>query len=173
MNDEKWKLLLRSVERQDPSYKSKPTEKKSSSRGKNKKPEKIVEKDCLDWAKKNSVFLHVVESKAVFSQAAGRYLRGQTESGLSDLIGNNTSGHSVWIELKAKDRRCTLSLIQHKFLSEKISQGCFAVVVDSADRLHEYYYTWLNNKNPKAYLTGLLPVPRAEKNQPIDPHLGF
>lgn len=173
MTSDKWNLLLRSIQRQDPSYKNKPTEKKQSARGKSKKPEKLVEKDCLDWAKKNSVFLHVVESKAVFSQAAGRYLSGQVESGFPDIVGNNMSGQVMWIELKAKGKRSTLSPVQYLFLTEKIKQGCFAVVVDSADLLHEYYYTWKSSKNPPSYLMSLIPVPKRVRDETFDENLGF
>jgi hypothetical protein len=159
-SDDKWKLLLKSVARQDPSYKSKPTDNRSPQPKKHKKPEKLVEKDCLDWALKNQIFLHVVESKAVFSQGAGRYLSGQAQSGFPDIVGNNNDGQVLWIELKAIDRRCTLSPLQYIFLKTKIEQNCFAVVVDSADRLHEYYYTWKSSKNPISYLSSLLPVPK-------------
>lgn len=170
---DKWNLLLKSIQRQDPSYKSKPTEKRQRARRKNQKPEKQVEKDCLDWSKRNSVFLHVIESKAVFSQAAGRYLSGQAESGFPDIVGNDSSGRVLYIELKALGKRSTLSPAQYLFLTEKIKQNCFAVVVDSADLLHEYYYSWKSSKNPPAYLMSLIPVPKRIRDETFDPSLGF
>ena len=174
MNNKKgWDLLIKSIERQDPSYSGKPKEKKSRSGLEYKKPEKLVEKDCLLWAKNNQIFLHIVEAKAVFSQAVGRYLSGQVESGFPDLVGNNNNGQVLWVELKAKDRRSTITPLQYLFLKTKIEQGCFAVVVDSADRLHEYYYTWLNGKNQQGYLTGLLPIPSRIRDETFDPSLGF
>lgn len=165
-----WDLLIRSIERQNNGGVDPNKEQRT-----NKKPEKLVEKDVLEWAKQNSVFVHVVESKAVWSMEAGRYVEGQAEAGYPDLSGNNNYGQSVWIELKAKDRRHNLSPAQYKFLSDKIEQGCFAVVVDSSSRLNDYYYTWLKSKNQKGYLVSILPVPSAIKkeNDRFDPSLGF
>lgn len=160
-----WNSLLKGIKRHEQGAKNKSRSKKQSQSGSYKKPEKLVEKDCLDWAKKNGVHFHVVESKAVFSQAAGRYMTGQTESGFPDIVGNNSEGQVLWIELKAVDRRSTLSPVQYLFLTEKINQGCFAVVVDSADRLHEYYYTWKSSKNPPGYLMGLIPVPKRIRDE--------
>jgi hypothetical protein len=101
---------------------------------KNGKPEKVLEKQVLTWASNHAIHLHVVESKAVYSASAGRYLRGQAEAGLPDLIGN-IEGLSAWIELKAKGRRGTLKEHQREFLVRKIEQGCFAVCIDSVDQL--------------------------------------
>ena len=150
--------------------------KESGPKRKNEKPEKEVEKDVLDWSKKNNCFLHVVESKAVYSVSAGRYLAGQAEDGYPDLSGNNTDGHSMWVELKAKGKRSNLSVNQYEYLCSKIDQNCFAVVVDSSDILNEFYYSWKNSKNRQAYLKSVLPIPseiRKQNSRP-DPHgLGF
>lgn len=176
MNNKKgWDLLVRSIEKQNQNYSGKTTEKQRQGTLKYKKPEKQVEADCLEWASKNDAFLHIVEAKAVFSQAAGRYVSGQVESGFPDLVGNNNHGQVLWIELKAKDRRSTLSPKQYEFLKAKIEQGCFAVVVDSSARLHEFYYSWKSSKNPSQYLISLLPYPTALKKEAerFDPDLGF
>jgi hypothetical protein len=169
-NKKGWDLLIRSVERQnnagvDPNAVPR----------KYKKPEKLVEKDVLAWAKDNGVHLHVVESKAIWSMEAGRFIEGQAEVGYPDLSGNNNYGHSIWIELKAKDKRHNLSPGQYQFLLNKIEQGCFAVVVDSAERVSEFYYTWLKKKDRQGYLTSILPVPSAIKkeNDRFDPEMGF
>lgn len=108
---------------------------------KNAKPEKFLEKEVLAWASSKAIHLHVVEAKAVYSQSAGRYLRGQAEAGLPDLIGN-IEGLSVWIELKAKGRRSTLKPHQQAFLIAKIEQGCFAACIDSVDQLESLLSTY-------------------------------
>lgn len=166
-NKKGWDLLLRSIERQQP------REKKS--RKSNSKPEKEVEKQVLAWAKNHQLFLHVVESKAVFSQAAGGYLRGQTEPGFLDLVGNDSSGRALFVELKALGRRSNLSELQYEFLKKKIEQNSFAVVVDSSEKLHEFYYTWLKSKNPQGYLLSILPVPSCvlKREKSFDPEMGF
>lgn len=168
-NKKGWDLLVRSIERQN-SPGSRPTGKRTYS-----KPEKLVEADCLDWAKKNNCFFHVVESKGVYSQEADRFVAGQAENGYPDLSGNNSAGHSMWVELKAKDKRSNLSPGQYNFLLKKIEQGCFAVVVDSSERLNEFYYSWVGSKNKEAYLKSILPYPAALKkiDQNFDPSLGF
>lgn len=166
MNNKKgWDLLLRSIEKKTP---------KNTPPRKNKKPEKEVEQEVLEWAERQNIYLHVIEAKAVFSASAGRYLSGQCESGMPDLIGNNNSGQSLYIELKAKGRRSNLSLDQYQFLKNKIDQNCFAVVVDSAHCLNEFYYTWLNSKNKSGFLSSVLPVPsQIKKMEQNDPELGF
>lgn len=97
---------------------------------KNKKPEKDFEREFLPYATRLGFDLHVVESKAVYSQAAGRYLRSQTSESLPDVVGCH-AGLSVWIELKAPGRLSTLKSHQKEFLEKKINQGCFACVTDS------------------------------------------
>lgn len=110
---------------------------------KNAKPEKDLEKEILHWAQSKAIHLHVVESKAVYSVSAGRYLRGQAERGLPDLIGN-CEGLSMWVELKAPGRRSTLKMHQRDFLEQKVSQGCFAVCVDSVEMLAKVLAAFLS-----------------------------
>jgi hypothetical protein len=171
MNQKKgWDLLIKSIERQTNINQPEPRGKKNES------PEKDVEKSCLAWGGKNRCYFHVVESKAVYSHAAGRYTHGQAESGYSDLSGNNANGHSLWVELKAKGRRSNLSAEQYWFLKSKIEQGCFAVVVDSAEILNEFYYKWAGSKNKESYLISILPIPKSirDMNSRPDPEgLGF
>jgi len=168
MNNKKgWDLLLRSIERQQP--------KEKKSRAPSKKPEKEVEKQVLQWAKMQNIFLHVVESKAVFSQAAGSYLRGQVDAGFPDLVGNDSSGRVLYVELKAFGRRSNLSELQYEFLKRKINQGCFAVVVDSSEILNDFYYTWKTSKNPQSYLLSVLPIPSciAKRDKNFNEEMGF
>jgi len=106
---------------------------------KNNKPEKEVEKLVMEWLYANNFSCHVVESKAVYSASAGRYLRGQTVAGFSDVVGCDPNGIAVWIELKAPGRLSTVSDIQLGFLSTKIKMNCFACVVDSPELLQHLY----------------------------------
>lgn len=109
---------------------------------KNKKPEKELEKEVLAWAVRAGFDLHVIEAKAVFSQAAGRYLRGQAQSGLPDLVGNH--GHiAIYVELKAKGKRSTLKPHQRHILERKIKQGCFAACIDRVECFENLWSTWL------------------------------
>jgi len=133
---------------------------------KNDKPEKALEKSVLAWASSRNLFLHVVESKAVYSASAGRYLRGQAEAGLPDLIGN-VLGLSVWIELKAKGRRGTLKEHQRAFLVRKIEQGCFACCVDSVDQLASLLSSYFNT--PSSDRAQLLQNHLPKKRSPREP----
>lgn len=137
---------------------------KRTPRKKNKKPEKVVEKDCLDWLDKHGFSINVVESKAVYSKAAGNYIRGQTVAGFPDLVGNDKDGHAVFIELKAPGKRSTIRPAQVDFLLNKIKTNCFAVCVDSVAYLSTAYALWseLEGENAKEYLHSLLPKKRKD-----------
>jgi hypothetical protein len=106
---------------------------------KSKKPEKIVEGEVMSWLNINGFSCDVIESKAVFSQKAKRYLRGQTTKGMSDIVGSDPIGRAVFIELKAKGKRTNISLEQYTFLMRKIDCYAFAVVVDNSTLLSLYY----------------------------------
>lgn len=137
-----------------------------SPKKKNKKPEKIVEKQVTDWCKKHDLDVSIVECKGVYNSATNTYLHGMTEPGYSDLSGNNKYGMAVYIELKAKGRRSTIRLRQMQFLVRKIKAGCFAVVVDSPEILEEQYYQWFDLvmakriDEAKSYLLSVLPKKR-------------
>jgi hypothetical protein len=110
------------------------TAKRKGVKKKNGKPEQLVVKAVMEWGKRVGCDLHIVESKAVYSKAAGRYLHTQTSESLPDIIGN-WKDLSLWIEVKAKGRRSTLKPHQKDFLERKIQQGCFAVCVDDVQDL--------------------------------------
>lgn len=105
----------------------------------------------MAWLKSNGFSCNVVEAKAVFNQAAGRYISSQAIPGMSDIIGNDQNGVGVYIELKAKGRLSTVSYKQINFLKEKISTNCFAVCVDSADMLDKMYRHWLKLKKEERF----------------------
>lgn len=104
----------------------------------NLKPEKQVEKEVLAWCKLNGFDMSVVESKAAFSPAAGKFLKRSrmTSESMPDLVGNYGS-IAAFIELKAPGRRKNLSLEQWMFLKRKIEDGCFACVTDSVLHLSD------------------------------------
>ena len=134
-------------------------------RRKNKKPEKITESEVMKWLASHHMDCNVVESKAVYSQSAGRYLGGQTDAGFSDIVGNDPDGHALFIELKARGCVRRVSPAQRAFLERKIWKNAFAVVVDSAELLEEIYFRWKaywrqgNFKDAKKYLLDCIPKP--------------
>ena len=130
-----------------------------SPKRRNKKPEEEVVKDILRWSARQGWSIHRVESKAVYSAGAGRYLRGQTIAGLSDLVGNDSEGRGVYVEAKAPGKCSTLRPGQAVFLKEKIRTNCFAVCCDSVQLLEEYYKAWcsLGMVDRHKYLMNLLP----------------
>jgi hypothetical protein len=112
----------------------------------NGKPEKEVEKACMAWLRANGFSCSVVESKAVYSEASGRYMNGQTDAGFADCVGVHDSGTAVFIEFKAKGRLSTLRPAQKAFLREKIRFNAFAIVVDSAEMLAETWRAFVTAK---------------------------
>lgn len=125
----------------------------------NKKPEEEAVREICTWCEKQKWSVHRVESKAVYSRAAGRYLRGQAASGFPDLVGNTGHGQGVFIEVKAKGKRSTIKPHQVIFLKEKIKTGCFAICADSAVCINNMWtiYCSLNNDMRKKYLLDNLP----------------
>ena len=133
----------------------------------NKSPERDVESDVLKWANSNGFFFHVIEASN-YNPLTGKSEKenSKAEAGFSDLVGNTPNGLACYVELKAKDRRSTLSSSQRRFLEKKISQNCFAVVVDSDIRLAQYWKGFCSLKGferRQAYLYDCLPKQRAKK----------
>ena len=104
-----------------------------------KKPEKIVEAEVMTWLNLNGFSCDVIESKAVYSKGAGRYLAGMTVAGMTDIVGVDPIGRACFIELKAKGKRNNISIAQYVFMMGKIEKYAFALVVDSASSLEHYY----------------------------------
>lgn len=113
----------------------------------NQKPEKEVEKSVLEYMKSLGCKLTVVESKAVFSQSSGRYLSGQTIAGFPDIVGLNSQGLFLGLELKALGRRSTLKNHQRLFLTQIIHSNGFACVTDSVSHLSSLYSKFLLETN--------------------------
>lgn len=140
---------------------------------KNGKPELQVQREVMKWLKANGFSCNVVESKAVYSKNAGRYLNSQTIPGFSDIAGACPNGLGCFIELKAPGRRSTLRSGQRAFLMDKINIGCFAVVVDSIEMLANIWneFTRRYKMEPelaKNLLRKHLPYEKAFSNSQID-----
>lgn len=139
---------------------------------KNKTPERDVQKECLAWGRSNGFSLHVVEASR-YNASLGQKGDAKVEAGFSDLVGNTQQGLACYIELKAKGRRSTLSYSQREFLVKKIEQSCFAVVVDSVQKLQQYWKSFCSLKTPeerKNHLLSSLPqkVPQRGKKKDQD-----
>lgn len=152
------KAIERYIQKQTPS--SKP-------RRKNAKPEKLVEKEVLAWCKQKGWSVDVVESKAVYSASAGRYLSGQTRPGFADLVGSTAEGLSVYLELKSPGRKSCVRAKQYDFLLQKIQSNCFAGVFDSASSLESTYRAFLQAHDRKHYLKSQLPIPKEMRDDEI------
>jgi hypothetical protein len=141
-------------------------------RTKNAKPEFELKKLVMKWLINNGFNCNVVESKAVFSAAAGGYIRGQTDAGFSDLVGVCPyAGIACFIELKAPGKRATLKEHQRKFLLDKATWFSFSVCVDSVELLESTYRTWVSMvsrgqvQEARTYLIQSLPVASASKDK--------
>lgn len=137
-----------------------PKSKKKTSR-KNKSPEKdLCEKEIMPWLKANAFCCTVIEAKSTFSASVGKYIKSQAVPGFPDIVGNDSDGVAVYIELKAPGRISTLRDNQRRFLKKKIYSNCFGIVVDSVDKLQTSYEQWkcIDKKDKKIdYLLSLLP----------------
>jgi hypothetical protein len=114
---------------------------------KNERPEKITEKEVLSWCKAKGFDVSVVESKAVYSRGAGRYLRGQTEAGFADIAGCTDDGTAAFIELKARGKLKTIRPAQILFLERKARLGAFACCVDSASLIDGIFVLWTQHRD--------------------------
>lgn len=103
--------------------------------------------------------LDVIESKAVYSVRAKRYLRGSAPIGFPDLVGNDKKAHACFVELKDPAKKNNLSDVQRAFLVKKINLGCFAVCTYSADHFRSLYEGWETLEGPEAqsFLMASLP----------------
>lgn len=126
--------------------------KKRKTGRRNKTPEKnLVESEIYPRALQHGFDLTVVESKAVFSENIGRYIRGQTGEAMTDLVGNH-GPIACYIEVKARGKRSDFNkkknYRQRAFVERKIDSGAFACVVDSFDLLYDIWLRWLAEDHP-------------------------
>ena len=135
---------------------------------KKEKPEKEVERKVLEWCRAQGWSINVVESKSVWNEKAGRYISQSVIPGHSDLSGNTDLGQAVFIELKAPGRLGTIRPLQREFLLGKIGTGCFAVCVDSVDRLVSNWDKFSKAYNKKEFLVGILPKARVYQDRDLE-----
>lgn len=133
----------------------------------NRKPEKDIERFCLEWMRAKDWDVQIVEAKATYNPRAGRYLRNiSVSAGTCDCIGTLPSGVFVAIEFKAPGRLSTFAsdrnVEQRTYLITKIHSGAFACVVDSVSRLEKIYAEYeeallVSRDKAKNILLGFLP----------------
>jgi hypothetical protein len=142
-------------------------EPKQNSSQKNQKPEKEVEALVQSRLKELGFFSFVVESKAVFSPEAGRFLGSRVKAGTADILAVSPSGLFCALELKAPGRASTLRDNQRQFLLNAIDKNAFACVVDSVERF-DYLWKTFNDlplRFRKELLINALPKKRAPKDK--------
>lgn len=113
----------------------------------------------MRWLRASGFDVTVIEAKATFNQKRSRFIAQSVAPGTCDIVGNDSAGRAVFIELKAPGRRSTLREQQRDFLQRKIKTGCFAVVVDSVEMLKEFYSVWTSHDASLRfhYLESVLP----------------
>ena len=74
----------------------------------NEKPEKEVEKTCMELMKSWGWSVEVYEAKATFDPRRGVWRQQAMKAGTSDCMGSTDEGISVAIEFKAKGSLSTL-----------------------------------------------------------------
>lgn len=140
---------------------------RESTKGKKyKKPEKITEKECMAWMRGQGWFVNIFEAKSSLDEY-GNYVSSRMKPGTPDCMGITPDGIPIAIEFKAKGKRCSFNkeknYRQREFISKYIECYGFSVVVDSAERLQEYWSEWslINSKGQRdearEYLKNILP----------------
>lgn len=119
-------------------------------------PEKLVESKVRGWCLENRVWVEIFDSKAVFSKASGHYKRNQgLRVGCPDMIGLNSQGLFVAIELKAHGKENLCSLEQWQFLERVIQHNGFGAVCSSVESLNFLYQEWLSKRDLLLLLNAL------------------
>lgn len=138
----------------------------SGHRKKNQKPEKEVEKACLEWMRIKRWSVQIVESKATYNPHAGRYVSQSTKAGTVDCFGTLPDGVSCFIEFKAPGKLSTFAnpknYRQKEYCLEKINTHAFVCVTDSVERLEKVHRAWemkrlLDKEDAKNFLLEQLP----------------
>lgn len=137
-------------------------------RAKYKKPEKLVETDCVRLMRSWGWDVQIFESKATYSPKAGVWLQQSMKSGTLDCMATMPGGHSAFIEFKAKNARFRLRENQRVYILDKIEMGSFACVVDSAELLATIYQEWVLAIDKKECLISHLPKKKVQINGETD-----
>lgn len=140
----------------------------------NAKPEKEVEKVCLEWMRAVGWSVEIYEAKSTWSPEAGAWINQSMKAGTCDCMGSTGDGHSVAIEFKAPGCLSSFNSIkrtrQREFIVRKIESNCFACVTDSLVRLQTIYGTWLDLKQrnfpdlARQYLMSQLPKKKSGRD---------
>ena len=93
-------------------------------------PEKIVQGRIVTFLREHGFFVNVVDSKAVFSHYANRYLHGMATKGFPDLVGVcPEEGLAFFCEVKSCESKLKSAIKkqpeQVKFLVNVIKKGGF------------------------------------------------
>ena len=134
----------------------------SAKRGTYKKPEKITEKECMAWCRKQGFSMEIIDASGAYKNAYGAI---PVKAGFSDSVGVMSNGTAVFLEWKARDRRSQAKDHQIAFLKEKIEHNAFAAVVDSVEYLEWLYHQWLGSTNRVQLLLDALPKRRLRKEE--------
>lgn len=134
-------------------------------RTKRNKPEKEVEKLCLEWMRQHQWDVQIYESKATFNPRTGHWAQQSMKAGTADCMGCMPDGHMVVIEFKAKGHlrgfNHPRNYRQKLFIKNKIAQNAFTCVVDSPELLQTIYTGWLalrsDKEAAKLFLMKMLP----------------
>lgn len=135
------------------------------------KPEKEVEKACLEWMRTQGWSVNIFEAKATFDPRRQRYISQSMKAGTCDCMGNTSEGVSVAVEFKAPGAISSFNspkrIKQKQFIINKILTNCFACVVDSVEKLETIYKQWqflrADGEAARSYLLKALPKV-SEKN---------
>lgn len=120
------------------------------------KPEKLVEQQVLAWCFKNNMFVKVFDSKAVWSPAAKMFKRSLNMSvGTPDIVGVDSSGMFIGIELKAPGKEKVCRLEQRQFLEQVINHNGFGCVISSIEQLESLYLEFKEKKDKTLLLNAL------------------
>jgi len=111
---------------------------------KNEKPEKLVEKACVDWMRNQGWKVEIYESKA--TQVNGIWRNQAIKAGTPDCQGVTPDGLAIAVEFKAKGKLKTFTnpknYRQQEFIKSRINMGAFAAVVDDVETLKKIYEEW-------------------------------
>lgn len=115
-------------------------------RKKSQKPEKEVEKTCLDWMRSQGWNVEIYESKTTYSEKVGRWVGASMKAGTCDCMGSMPDGISVSVEFKAPGSISSFNsekrYLQKEFIIKKINSNSFACVTDSLERLISIFEKW-------------------------------
>ncbi len=134
----------------------------------NAKPEKEVERACLNWMRdpERGWSVQIYSASATFNPVQGRWMAQSMKAGTVDCQGLMPDGTFVAVEFKAPGalRRFNLpkNHRQKEYLVEKIRMNAFGCVCDSARRLAEIFDGYkaavaISKDQAMMYLMGELP----------------